>query len=135
MISFDVVTMHEFHLISITYRFSGILSQTDFGVLTFVTSNGKVPYEEWFVSIRDMRAQALVLNRIDRVRLGNFGNCRSVGSGVYELKIFYGPGLRIYFGLEGDEIVVLLCGGDKGTQSRDISYAHELLKEFKKDAN
>ena len=104
-------------------------------VTIFVTSSGKVPYDDWFDSLRDKRAQAIVFNRIDRVRLGNFGNCRSVGGGVYELKIYYGPGLRVYFGLDGEEIVLLLCGGDKSSQKKDIAHAHELWKEHKKHAN
>ncbi|MCC6220620.1 MAG: type II toxin-antitoxin system RelE/ParE family toxin [Deltaproteobacteria bacterium] len=104
-------------------------------VTTFVTGSGRAPYEEWFETLKDKRAQALVLSRIDRVCLGNFGNCKSVGNGVYELRIYYSSGLRIYFGLEGEQVVILLCGGDKGSQRKDIAYAQELWMEYKKDAN
>ncbi len=104
-------------------------------ITIYVAPNGKAPYEEWFESLKDKRAQALVLSRIDRVRLGNFGNCRSIGNGVYELKIYFGPGLRIYFGLQGEEVVVLLCGGDKSSQGKDIAHAQEIWKEIKRDDN
>jgi putative addiction module killer protein len=104
-------------------------------VAIYETSDGKIPYQEWFNALRDKRTKALVLNRIDRVGLGNFGNCRSVGLGVYELKIYHGPGIRVYFGLEGSEVVILLCGGDKSTQSKDISTAHKLWMEYKNNAS
>lgn len=101
----------------------------------YVRLSGSCPFEVWFNSLSEKKAKALVLQRIDRVQLGNFGNCRSVGHGVYELKIYYGPGIRVYFGLEGESIVLLLCAGDKSSQSRDIPLAHELWKEYKSNEN
>lgn len=104
-------------------------------IKVYKTKDGKIPYEDWFLALNDRRTKAVILSRIDRVRLGNFGNCRSVGSGVYELKIFHGPGFRVYFALEAEQVVLLLCAGDKSTQRVDIARAQELFREFKENAN
>ena len=97
-------------------------------------ANGKFPFTEWLDGLPDQKTQAVILQRVDRVRLGNFGDCKSLGSGIYELRISWGPGFRIYYGLEGLQIVILLCGGDKSSQRRDIARAHELWKEAQKNA-
>ena len=68
--------------------------------------------------------------RLNRIRLGNFGDCKRVGGGVEELRIDFGPGYRIYYGRRGSLLVVLLCGGDKGTQARDILTAQKHWKEY-----
>ncbi len=92
--------------------------------------NGSVPFDEWFDSLRDQRMQAAVDARPARARAGNFGDCKSVGDGVFELRIAFGPGLRVYYGLHGRKIVVLIGGGDKRSQARDIRRAHELWQQF-----
>jgi putative addiction module killer protein len=97
--------------------------------------NGLVPFDEWFDSLRDQRMQVAVDARLTRVRAGNFGDCRSVGGGVFELRIAFGPGLRVYYGLYGRQIVVLLGGGDKGSQTRDIRRAQQLWQQFTKHAS
>ena len=94
--------------------------------------NGLVPFDEWFDSLRDKKMQAAVDTRLARVRAGNFGDCKSVGGGVFELRIPLGPGLRVYYGLHGRQIVVLLGGGDKRSQPRDIRRAQQLWQEFTK---
>lgn len=104
-------------------------------ILIYETPAGEAPFEEWVSALRDPRAKARIFARIDRVRLGNFGDCRSTGGGVHELRVDYGPGYRVYFGFSGPVIVVLLCGGTKRTQDRDIQTAHSYWKEFKRDAN
>lgn len=91
----------------------------------YTTSEGRVPYDEWFNSLRDINAQAKIISRLNRMADGNLGDSRSVGEGVCELKINYGPGYRIYFGQIGSTIVLLLCGGDKSTQDKDIRQAKE----------
>ena len=78
--------------------------------------------------------QAAVDARLTRVRAGNFGDCKSVGGGVFELRIALGPGLRVYYGLHGRHVVILLGGGDKGTQARDIRGAKHLWQQFTKHA-
>jgi putative addiction module killer protein len=97
--------------------------------------NGLVPFDEWFDSLRDLRMQAAVDARLTRVRAGNFGDCKSVGGGVFELRISFGPGLRVYFGLHGEKIVVLIGGGDKRSQSRDIRGAQQLWQHWTKYAS
>jgi putative addiction module killer protein len=90
----------------------------------YLTRDGRNPFREWLLSLRDREARARIRVRVDRVSLGNFGNCRSVGSGVSELRIAHGPGYRVYFGRVGTTVIVLLCGGDKSTQAADIEKAH-----------
>ena len=92
--------------------------------------NGHVPFDDWFDSLADPRTQAVVTSRITRLRSGNLGDHKSLGGGVFELRIDFGPGLRVYFGRRGREIIVLLGGGQKRTQSKDIKSAQRLWKEF-----
>ena len=87
-------------------------------------------FKAWFASLRDSQAQYRILTRIRRLTLGNPGDVKSVGKGLSEMRIDYGPGYRIYFKDTGKEIVILLCGGDKRTQSRDIEQAKELLRNL-----
>lgn len=87
-------------------------------------------FDYWLKKLRDRKARARVQARIDRIELGNFGDIASVGDGVSELRIFYGPGYRIYFTRRTSIIVVLLIGGDKSTQSKDIDKAKQLAAEL-----
>jgi len=100
-------------------------------IRNYVQANGRSPFEYWFLKLRDNTAKAKILNRIDRLRLGNFGDCRSLGEGVFEMRIHYGPGYRVYFGLVGAEVVLLLGGGNKSTQQRDIKMCVKYFKEFR----
>ena len=100
-------------------------------VVAFRARDGRVPFEEWLDGLKDQRAVARVLARLARVRLGNLGDCKPVGEGVLELRVDYGPGYRVYFGQKGRTLVVLLCGGDKRTQDRDIRLARQFWQEFK----
>ncbi len=99
----------------------------------YQTGNHKIPFKEWFESIRDVNAKAVIDAKIRRLSSGNFGNCKSVGSGVMELKIDYGPGHRVYFARAGRQIILLLCGGDKGTQKQDIQTAHAFWQSYRKE--
>jgi putative addiction module killer protein len=83
----------------------------------------------WLDGLRDLRARARITDRIDRIEDGNLGDVRPVGSGVSELRIDYGPGYRVYFVRRGKAVVILLCGGDKRTQSADIKRAIAMAKE------
>jgi putative addiction module killer protein len=80
--------------------------------------------------LRDVRAVGIVRARLNRIRLGSFGDCKPVGGVGEELRIDYGPGYRVYYGREGSVVVVLLCGGDKRTQARDILTARKSWKEY-----
>jgi putative addiction module killer protein len=86
-------------------------------------------FAAWFAALRDREARARITVRIRRLSLGNPGDVRAVGGGVSEMRIDYGPGYRLYFVRRGQALVVLLCGGDKRGQDRDIARALELAKE------
>jgi putative addiction module killer protein len=88
------------------------------------------PFSDWLASLKDARAVGIVRARLNRIRLGNFGDCKSVGEGVEELRIDFGPGYRVYYGREGSLVVILLCGGSKGTQAQDILKAQRYWKEY-----
>lgn len=102
-------------------------------ITIYETASGKSPFNEWFNGLKDRRTKTVVDARLTRVRRGNLGACRSLKGGVWELKIDLGPGYRIYFGLHGETVVVLLHGGDKSTQARDIELAQEFWTEYLND--
>jgi putative addiction module killer protein len=87
-------------------------------------------FAKWLAGLRDSKAKARVLARLEAARLGNLGDAKSVGGGVREMRVHVGPGYRIYFSRRGQVFIVLLCGGDKSTQSRDIARAHRLLADL-----
>ena len=94
--------------------------------------NGKCPYLDWEQKLsKDIRG--IVRIRINRIRLGNFGDCEPLKgiTGLYELKIHFGPGYRIYFGKAKEKLVIVLCGGDKGSQTRDIEKAKEYWRYYR----
>jgi putative addiction module killer protein len=86
-------------------------------------TSGKSPFREWIRGLADIKAVDIINARLTRLRLGNFGDCKSVGDGVLELRVDFGPGYRIYFGRQGSQVVILLVGGDKSTQNSDIATA------------
>ncbi len=86
----------------------------------------------WFDRLRDEDAKAKIAMRLDRVAAGNLGDVKSVGDGVSEMRIAYGPGYRLYFTWHGQTLIVLLCGGDKSSQRRDIAAAKDLLREIER---
>jgi putative addiction module killer protein len=102
-----------------------------FEILRYLTGTKRDVLGEWLLSLRDRSAVARIYNRLDRVALGNFGDSKPVGGGVHELRIAYGPGYRVYFGIDGEVCVLLLCGGEKRTQSRDIEAAAEYWQDYK----
>lgn len=104
-------------------------------IRNYLTADGRRPFVEWLGSLRDTQARAKIRNRLSRVESGNLGNYRSVGEGVCELKIDYGPGFRVYFGQIGSTIILLLCGGDKSTQEQDILRAKEYWRDYERREN
>jgi len=95
------------------------------------TDDGKRPFADWFASLRDQRAQQRIDARLARVEIGNFGDAKGVGEGVLELRVDYGPGYRVYLGRDGREVVILLCGGDKRRQDKDIERAKEYWADYR----
>ena len=99
-------------------------------VLRYLTEAGDGPFGEWMAELRDTKARASVAARTDRLSVGNFGDCKPLREGVWELRIDIGPGYRVYYALAGETCVLLLAGGDKGKQSADISRALSRWKDY-----
>ncbi|MGA3161309.1 MAG: type II toxin-antitoxin system RelE/ParE family toxin [Terracidiphilus sp.] len=90
-------------------------------------------FRKWRIRLKDERIRALIASRLDRLAYGNAGDVKPVGQGISELRIDYGPGYRIYFMKRGSTIIILLCGGDKSTQAKDIQTAKRLAADWSKD--
>ena len=101
----------------------------------YLTSDGKDVIISWLKDLQDRQAVTRVIARLDRVRFGNFGDHKPVAEGVWELRIDYGPGYRVYYCLDGEYIILLLCGGDKSTQQGDIKTAAAHKKDYTRRAN
>ena len=96
-------------------------------VIVYAKENGKEPFTEWLYSLRDVMGRKRILFRLQQ---GNYGDCEAVGEGVSELRLFFGSGYRVYFGEQDNQIVVLLCGGNKVSQGKDIEQAKTYWKEY-----
>ena len=88
-------------------------------------------FDQWFVGVKDTKGRFRIQARIDRAELGNFGDCEPVGEGVSEMRIHFGPGYRVYFAQRGAVLLLLLVGGDKSSQAKDIKAALKLNREIK----
>jgi putative addiction module killer protein len=102
-----------------------------FEILHYLKKSGKNPFEEWLDSLKDERTEAKIVARIARLAAGNFGDCKALRGGVWELRIDWGPGYRVYYAMLGRTCVLLLCGGDKHRQSADIRLALEYWNDYK----
>lgn len=87
-------------------------------------------FDRWLRKLKDRQGRLRILSRIDRLATGNAGDVKTVGQGVLELRLTYGPGYRVYYARRGNRVVLLLCGGDKSTQQNDIAKAHQLAAEW-----
>lgn len=101
----------------------------------YETKSGKAPFSDWLKNLKDVNARGVIRTRLNRVRLGNLGDCKNLSSGIFELRIDLGPGYRIYFGLEGNELVILLCAGSKSSQKKDIARAKEFWIDYRSRKN
>ena len=90
-------------------------------------------FDEWLRNLQDRKGRARILARLESAQLGNLGDVKAIGAGVREMRVHFGPGYRIYFAQRGRVLVLLLCGGDKSTQARDIAKAHKILRELGKE--
>ena len=97
----------------------------------YETASGHCPFDDWFESLIELHTRAKILTRLDRLKVENFGDCKAIGDGIVELRIHYGPGIRIYYSKMGNKIVLLLCGGDKSSQTKDINLKEYQLREKK----
>jgi len=100
-------------------------------VIIYQTAVGQEPFTDWLNSLRDPTSRRRILKRLLRLEQGHYGDSKSVGDGINELRFFFGAGYRVYFAEDGDTIVILLCGGDKSSQRRDIEKAQAYWQEYK----
>ena len=98
--------------------------------IDYLTENGRDPLKEWLTSLADRQARARILVRLQRMSAGNFGDCKPLTDGVWELRIDHGPGYRIYYARAGEKLLLLLAGGDKRKQQSDISTAITYWKDW-----
>ena len=105
-------------------------------IFIYTTQRGKEPFWDWQKKL-DKSTRAIIRTRIDRVRLGNFGDCKTIknSNGIFELRVGFGPGYRIYFAKKGSTIVILLIGGNKSSQKKDITKAKQYWLEYKESKN
>jgi putative addiction module killer protein len=100
-------------------------------VVIYSDTEGNSPFSVWLEGLKDIKTRQRILARLRRLEQGNFGDCQPIGNGLSELRLFFGPGYRVYFGEEGGHIVIILCGGDKSSQKKDITLAKAYWKEHK----
>lgn len=102
-------------------------------IFEYATPSGKRPFLDWMHSLADARGKARIYARINRALDGNLGDHKSLGDGLFEMRVDHGPGYRVYFGRDGDTVVVLLCGGDKSRQAKDIETARGYWAEYRRE--
>ncbi|MFA7327944.1 MAG: type II toxin-antitoxin system RelE/ParE family toxin [Candidatus Ratteibacteria bacterium] len=100
--------------------------------IIYKSAKGSEPYVKYVDSLKDREGAAKIRVRVTRAELGNLGDHRSLGQGVVELKIDFGPGYRVYVGFQGKELIVLLCAGDKGSQSKDVKRAMDYWSDYRR---
>lgn len=101
----------------------------------YLTFSNKIIFDDWLYKLKDGQGQEAIIRRINRLKDGFLGDHRYVGFGVWELRIHFGPGYRVYYGEDGPVIIILLCGGDKGSQDRDILKASESWIAYRRRQN
>jgi putative addiction module killer protein len=114
----------------IRYNFNS--EETPYRIEIYKTAVGRSPFDDWLRSLRDEKTENIVGMRVARIRSGTFGDRKAIGEGVWELRIDFGPGFRIYYAMIGARIVLLLTAGDKSGQRKDIKNAISYWREFKR---
>lgn len=103
-------------------------------IIVYQNAAGKEPFTDWLSGLRDPTTRRRILRRLHALESGHFGDVRSVGNGINELRFFFGAGYRVYFAEDGETLVILLCGGDKDSQARDIQRARLYWEEYQSHA-
>jgi len=102
-------------------------------LIIYQDEQGNEPFTDWHNNLRDTQGRRRILTRLRRLEQGNYGDCEPVGEGVSELRMFFGSGYRVCFGEGAEHIIVIICGGDKSTQKKDIKFAKLYWKEYQKN--
>ncbi len=103
-------------------------------IVFYADEDGSEPFQVWLDELRDTQGRRRIIKRLFRIQQGNYGDVEPIGEGLSELRLFFGPGYRVYFGEDSGNIVVILCGGDKGSQDRDIENAKAYWQEYQTNA-
>lgn len=103
----------------------------EYEIKIYATENGKEPFREWLDSLKDVDTRALVFQRLQRIRLGNFGDCKPIAEGLWEFRIHHKAGIRIYYARVGTRLILIIGGGDKRSQGRDMVRAKKYLEDYK----
>jgi putative addiction module killer protein len=103
-------------------------------IVFYADENGNEPFQTWIDALRDTQGRRRIIKRLLRVQQGNYGDVEPIGEGLSELRLFFGPGYRVYFGEDSGNIVVILCGGDKDSQNSDIENAKTYWQEYQSNA-
>jgi putative addiction module killer protein len=102
-----------------------------YSIRKYQCSDGRIPFDDWINTFKSPRDRARLLKRLDKIHLGNLGDWATVGDSVFELREHFGAGYRIYYGIEEKTVILLLCGGDKSSQSKNINTAKQYWQDFK----
>lgn len=100
-------------------------------IIFYRDARDNIPYKKWFNALRDTKGRRILFRRLRQLEQGHYGDCEPVGEGVFELRVFFGPGYRVYFAEPQPNLILVLCAGTKDTQSKDIRNAKRYWKEFK----
>lgn len=104
----------------------------EYEINIYATENGNEPFREWLNSLKDSDTQALIFQRLQRIKLGNFGDCKAIEEGLWEFRIHHKAGIRIYYARVGQRLLLIVGGGDKRSQQRDITKAKKYLEDYKR---
>jgi putative addiction module killer protein len=104
-------------------------------LVVYKTKSGKIPLDDWLDSIKDFTTRTRITSRLNRLKAGNFGDCKYLDDGISELRLKFGSGYRVYYSEIDNVVILLLAGGDKSTQNKDIIKAKEYLKIYKEKAD
>ncbi len=103
-----------------------------YSIRKYECADGRIPFDDWISDLKNPINRARLLKRLDKIQLGNLGDWATIGDGVFELREHFGGGYRIYYGIEKQSVILLLCAGDKSSQTKDITLAKQYWQDFKK---
>jgi putative addiction module killer protein len=104
----------------------------EYEIKIYALEDGREPFREWLDSLKDFDTQALILQRLQRIKLGNFGDCKSIDEGLWEFRIHHKSGFRVYYARVGQHLILIVGGGDKRSQQRDITKTKKYLEDYKR---